>query len=79
MGSRTFAGFLSSRTSEDDRKKALKEREKEKERLARVAASWKGMHIDSQENWKMDLIGTFRVERKATKSMQSHYLTGPHH
>ncbi|KAF8739444.1 hypothetical protein AX14_009617 [Amanita brunnescens Koide BX004] len=68
VGSRTFAGFLSSRTSEDDRKKALKEREKEKERLARVAASWKGMHIDSQENWKMDLIGTFRVERKATKT-----------
>ena len=79
VGSRAFAGFLSSKTLEDDRKKALKEREKEKERLARVAASWRGMSIDSQEIWKMDLIGTFRVERKATKSTQFHYITGHHH
>jgi len=76
VGSRAFAGFLSSKTSEDDKKKAEKEREKEKERLARVAASWKGMLIDSQEIWKMDLIGTFRVERKATKSMPSLFLLG---
>lgn len=76
VGSRAFAGFLSSKTSEDDKKKASKEREKEKERLARVAASWKGMPIDSQEIWKMDLIGTFRVERKTTKSMPSHFLSG---
>ena len=76
VGSRAFAGFLSSKTSEDDKKKAEKEREKEKGRLARVAASWKGMPIDSQEIWKMDLIGTFRVERRVTKSMPSHFLLG---
>ncbi|KAK2464195.1 hypothetical protein APHAL10511_003652 [Amanita phalloides] len=68
MSSRTFASFLGSKVSEDDKKKILKEREKEKERISRASTSWKGMLIDSHEIWKMDLIGTFRIERRATRT-----------
>ncbi|PFH46718.1 hypothetical protein AMATHDRAFT_69234 [Amanita thiersii Skay4041] len=67
--SRGFASFLSSRSSEEDKRKSSKDREKERERMVKAAATWKGMQIDSQEIWKIDLIGRFRVERKATKTI----------
>ncbi|KIL65895.1 hypothetical protein M378DRAFT_178101 [Amanita muscaria Koide BX008] len=65
---RGFSGFLGTKPLEDERKRSHKEREKEKDRLSKVMASWRGMPIDSQEIWKMDLIGRFRVERRATKT-----------
>ncbi|KAF8635200.1 hypothetical protein AX17_003976 [Amanita inopinata Kibby_2008] len=69
VAARGFAGLLGSKSGDEERKKSSRERGKEKERLAKAAASWKGMRIDSQEIWSMDLIGRFRVERKATKTV----------
>ncbi|KAF8629895.1 hypothetical protein AX15_003251 [Amanita polypyramis BW_CC] len=63
-GSRGLAGFLGSKTPEEERKKAQKEREK-----ARVLTFWKGMPIDSHEIWRMSVIGKFKVERRATKTV----------
>lgn len=49
-------------------KERERERDNERERDVKVVTTaWKGMELDSQELWKNDLVGRFKVDRRATK------------
>ncbi|RDB24929.1 hypothetical protein Hypma_007910 [Hypsizygus marmoreus] len=39
----------------------------DKDRGTRSPSVWRGMQLDSQEVWKNDLVGRFKVDRRATK------------
>ncbi|KAF8070463.1 hypothetical protein FPV67DRAFT_1413874 [Lyophyllum atratum] len=74
---RTSTGFLSPRGSMvtersgvtpaipgEQMKDVINDVEKEKGALSAV---WKGMRLDSTELWRNDLVGRFKVDRRATK------------
>ncbi|TFK70612.1 hypothetical protein BDN72DRAFT_856799 [Pluteus cervinus] len=55
---------LSEREKEREREREREERERERKAKA---VAWRGMVLNQQEVWKNDLVGRFKVDRKATK------------